>query len=86
MADKDFGNNNRFESSMVVKRSGKKVAKLQQRIKVTKWILLSLLLLVVILYLLFIFFWRGGLSGDGDEPDYGDFTVQISDDTRNLIS
>lgn len=90
MADKDIKNTpnptDPAENSILVKRSGKQVAKLQQRIKVTKWVLLSLLLFVIILYLLFIFFWRGGLSGDGNEPDYGDFTVQIDEGTRNLIS
>ncbi len=92
MADKDIKNNTNpadpAENSLAVKRSGKQVAKLQQRIKVTKWILFSLLLLVIILYLLFIFFWRGGLDGEGggDEPDYGDFTVQIDEGQRNLIS
>ena len=92
MADKKLNNTpntaDPAESSLAVKRSGKKTAKLQQRIKVTKWILLSLLLLVIILYLLFIFFWRGGLDGEGggDEPDYGDFTVQIDEGNRNLIS
>lgn len=92
MADKKLNNTPNMadpaESSLAVKRSGKQTAKLQQRIKVTKWILLSLLLLVIILYLLFIFFWRGGLDGEGggDEPDYGDFTVQIDEGNRNLIS
>ncbi len=91
MADKDVNKNTNAdpaESSLAVKRSGKQVAKLQQRIKVTKWILFSLLLLVIILYLLFIFFWRGGLDGEGggDDPDYGDFTVQIDEGNRNLIS
>ena len=92
MADKDVNKNppgnDPAENSLAVKRSGKQTAKLQQRIKVTKWILFCLLLLVIILYLLFIFFWRGGLDGEGggDEPDYGDFTVQIDEGNRNLIS
>ncbi len=92
MADKDVNKNPNeigpAESAIAVKRSGKQVAKLQQRIKVTKWVLFSLLLFVIILYLLFIFFWRGGLDGEGggDEPDYGDFTVQIDDSNRNHIS
>ncbi|MBQ4601940.1 MAG: hypothetical protein IJB24_03675 [Clostridia bacterium] len=87
MADKNLKNNTNpadpAENSLAVKRSGKQVAKLQQRIKVTKWILFSLLLLVIILYLLFIFFWRGGL---GTGNDYGDFTVKINEGQRNMIS
>lgn len=85
MADKKL-NNDPIESSIAVKRSGKQVAKLQQRIKTTKWVLLALLLFVIILYLLFIFFSRGGLGGEGSEPDYGDFTVQMDEGQRNLIS
>lgn len=88
MADKKLNNTTNTadpaESSLAVKRSGKQTAKLQQRVKVTKWILLSLLLLVIILYLLFLFFWQGGGSGSGD--DYGDFTVKIDKGQRNLIS
>ncbi|MBQ4560893.1 MAG: hypothetical protein IJA55_01010 [Clostridia bacterium] len=88
MADKDVNKTPNMqdpaENSLAVKRSGKQTAKLQQRVKVTKWILLSLLLLVIILYLLFLFFWRGGDSGSGD--DYGDFTVKIDKGQRNLIS
>lgn len=88
MADKKLNNTpntaDPAESSLAVKRSGKQTAKLQQRVKVTKWILLSLLLLVIILYLLFLFFWQGGGSSSGD--DYGDFTVKIDKGQRNLIS
>ena len=72
------------ERAFVVKRTGKQVARLQQRIKVTKWIVISLLLLVIILYLMFIFFWQGGNEDSGD--DYGDFTVKIDKGQRNLIS
>ncbi|MBR4882052.1 MAG: hypothetical protein IKU19_08960, partial [Clostridia bacterium] len=92
MADKEKMNNptpaDPTESAIAVKRSGQRTAKLQQRIKVTKWILFCLLLLVIILYLLFIFIWRGGLDGEGggDQPDYGDFTVQVDEGQRNLIS
>lgn len=96
MADKDLNKTPRVtdngeidlspERAFVVKRTGKQVARLQQRIKITKWVVSALLLLVIILYLLFIFFQRGGLDGDGGGPDYGDFTVQIDEGTRNLIS
>ncbi len=98
MAKKDLNNAPRVtdngeidlspERAFAVKRTGKQVAKLQQRIKITKWIVISLLLLVIILYLMFIFIWRGGLDGEGggDKPDYGDFTVQIDEGNKNLIS
>lgn len=70
------------ERAFVVKRTGKQIAALQQRIKVTKWVLLSLLLLIILLYLLFIFFGRGGGLGG----DQGDFTVTIDKGARNMIS
>lgn len=85
MADKNLNNNpdlmDPAESAIAVKRTGKQVARLQQRIKITKWVLLALLLFVIILYLLFIFFQREG-SGE----DYGDFTVKLDQDSLNLIS
>lgn len=68
------------ERAFVVKRTGKQIAALQQKIRVTKWVLLALLLLVIILYLLFYFF---SLEGDGDK---GDFTVMINEGSRNMIS
>ena len=71
------------ERAFAVKRTGKQIAALQQRIKVTKWVLLSLLLFVVILYLLFIFF---GKSGSGIGGGQGDFTVAIEKGARNMIS
>ncbi|MBE6686881.1 MAG: hypothetical protein E7591_06575 [Ruminococcaceae bacterium] len=70
------------ERAFVVKRTGKQVAALQQRLKVTKWVLLSLLLLVILLYLLFIFFGRMGGTGG----DKGDFTVTVEKGSRNMIS
>lgn len=73
------------ERAFVVKRTGKQVAALQNRIRITKWVLLALLLFVIILYLLFIFFSTDG-DGKGDGDDYGDFTVKVSDRLRNLIS
>ncbi|MBR6513227.1 MAG: hypothetical protein IKT46_00185 [Clostridia bacterium] len=83
MAGKNFNSNDPVANAIAVKRSGQRTAKLQQRIKVTKWIVVSLLLLVIILYLLFLFFWQGG-AGSGDE--FGDFTVKIDKGQRNLIS
>ncbi|MBR5515523.1 MAG: hypothetical protein IKU52_04905 [Clostridia bacterium] len=70
------------ERAFVVKRTGKQIAKLQQRIKVTKWVLLALLCLVILLYLLFILL--GGAGGKGG--DKGDFTVTIDKNLRNLIT
>lgn len=69
------------ERAFVVKRTGKQIASLQQKIRVTKWILLALLLLIIILYLLFYFF-----SLLGDEGDRGDFTVAIDGSSRNFIT
>jgi len=68
------------ERAFVVKRTGKQIAALQQKIRITKWVLLALLLFVIILYLLFIFF---SLDGEGEK---GDFTVAIDGSSRNMIS
>lgn len=91
MAKKDLNNQPRVtpngeidlspERAFVVKRTGKQIAKLQQKIRITKWVLLALLLFVIILYLLFYFF-----SLMGDEGDKGDFTVAIDGSSRNMIS
>ena len=78
----DFSPQRKF----VVKRTGKQIARMQRSIKATTVAVIILILLVLLLYFLFYFIDKGNRSGEGENIDMGDFTVQIDPGDRSLIS